>query len=111
MLRARVGEGMGQGKRTGALVKGIEEIPHKCARNESSQIGNYVYDATSKWDLHSFTVRQHSVIVLSIESGGMKSQDTVSVSKEIWDYVLFRKITITAEYVPGVMKLEADLES
>lgn len=75
---------MGQGKRTGALVKGIEEIPHKCARNESSQIGNYVYDATSKWDLHSFTVRHHSDIILSIEneSEGQKVMACFQLARE-----------------------------
>ena len=39
-----------------------------------------------------------------------KSQDMVSVSKEIWDYILFLKIGITAEHLPGAINLEEDWE-
>ena len=34
-----------------------------------------------------------------------------ALSKEIWQYLLTRKITITAKYLPGSMNEEADKES
>ena len=37
-----------------------------------------------------------------------KNEGMVSVSKEIWDYILSLKIGITAEYLPGAIHLEAD---
>ena len=39
--------------------------------------------------------------------GGTKSKVMVSVSKEIWDYLLSHRIATTAEYLPGVINLES----
>ena len=51
------------------LIKRRVEILQKCAKTEGSQTGNNdVHDATSNFHLHSFTVRQQSSIVLSIEN-------------------------------------------
>ena len=33
------------------------------------------------------------------------------MSKEIWDYLLSKEITITAEYLPGLLNVEADTQS
>ena len=46
-----------------------------------------------------------------MKMGGTKSQELTAISKEIWQYLLKRKITITAEYLPGSMNVEADRES
>ena len=42
---------------------------------------------------------------------GTRNQELVIISKEIWDYFLLHKITINAEYLPGVLNLKADRES
>ena len=42
---------------------------------------------------------------------GSKNQELTAISKEIWQYLLKQKITITAEYLPGSINVEADRES
>ena len=43
--------------------------------------------------------------------GGPRSQGLLEITKEIWHYCLSRKITITAEYLPGALNVEADYQS
>ena len=40
-----------------------------------------------------------------------KHQKLVSLSKNIWHYLLKRKITITSKYLPGSMNRDADMAS
>ena len=60
---------------------------------------------------HSFSDRQYNCNFLSIEKGGTKSQELLEVSKEIWKYLISKEITITAEYLPGILNKLADWES
>ena len=46
-----------------------------------------------------------------MKMGGTKNQEFTAISKEIWQYLLKRKITITAEYLRGLMNVKADRES
>ena len=46
-----------------------------------------------------------------MKMGGTKNQELTAISKEIWQYLLKRKITITAEYLRGLMNVKADRES
>ena len=39
---------------------------------------------------------------------GTKNQKLTAINKAIWQYLLKRKITITAEYLPGSMNVEAN---
>ena len=43
--------------------------------------------------------------------GGVKSLEMIKLSKEIWDYLLSRGITITTEYLPSKLNIIADRES
>ena len=43
--------------------------------------------------------------------GGPQSQGLLAITKEIWHYCLSQKITITAEYLPGALNVEADYQS
>jgi hypothetical protein len=43
--------------------------------------------------------------------GNTKSTDLIQVTKEIWDYCLQNMIMITAEYLPGKLNTQADMES
>jgi len=45
------------------------------------------------------------------EGGVTKNQQLTAISQEIWDYVLLQGITITKEYLPGKLNIEADRES
>ena len=46
-----------------------------------------------------------------VKMGGSKSLEMTKVSKEIWSYLLQEGITITAEYLPGILNRLADWES
>lgn len=61
----------------------------------------------SKWKT------QNGSPVLSNENGQghKKKYELATINKVIWDYLLFYKITITVEYLLGVMNVEADRES
>ena len=43
--------------------------------------------------------------------GGTRNQELIQISKEIWDFLLSRQITITAEYLPSSLNVIADWES
>ena len=55
----------------------------------------------------------NNVVTLSylMKMGGTQNQLPVQVSKEIWEYLLDKAITITAEYLPGALNKEADMPS
>ena len=71
----------------------------------------------------SFTLKERNVISVHIRMGNMtalsylmkiggtKNQELTVISKEIWQYLLKQKITITAKYLSGSMNLEAHRES
>ena len=46
-----------------------------------------------------------------VKMGGTHNQDLVESSKQITKYLLDQEITITAEYLPGKLNVEADRES
>ena len=46
-----------------------------------------------------------------IKMGDIKNQELTVIRKEIWQYLLKKKITITAKYLPGSMNVKADRES
>ena len=64
----------------------------------------------------SFTLKERDAISVNIRmdnmttlsylmkmrwGGGTENQELTAISKEIWQYLLKRKITITAEYLQG----------
>ena len=48
-----------------------------------------------------------TALLYLMKTGGTKNQELTAISKESWQYLLKRKITITAEYLPGSMNVEA----
>jgi len=54
-----------------------------------------------------------NIVALSylVKMGGTQSEALSSLSKEIWDFLLTKQITITAEYLPGILNVEADAQS
>ena len=46
-----------------------------------------------------------------VKMGGTHNKDLLGLSKQIWDYLQSKKITITAEYLPGHLNVTADWES
>ena len=43
-----------------------------------------------------------------VKMGGTHNKDLSSVSKQIWDYLQSKKITVTAEYLPSHLNVTAD---
>jgi len=46
-----------------------------------------------------------------VKMGGTQNKDMIKLSKEIWDYLISQGITITLEYLPSHLNIEADWES
>ena len=78
---------------------------------------------TAKLDIMPFTLKERETLPVHIGmdnmtalsylmkmEGGTKNQELTAISKEIWQYLLKQKVTITAEYLPGSMNVEGDRE-
>ena len=55
----------------------------------------------------------HNIVALSylVKMEGTQTQFLIQISKEIWEYLLDKGITITAEYLPGAFNKEAYMQS
>ena len=53
-----------------------------------------------------------NIVALSylVKMGGTRNQLLVQISKEIWEHFLDKEIIITAEYLPGALNKEADMQ-
>ena len=61
----------------------------------------------------SIHIQMDSIVVLSylVKIRGTRNKYLTVLSKKIWDYLLSKEITITAEYLPGLLNVEADTQS
>ena len=97
-----------------AMVFGGTKISHKCIRAQGSQIShNALHIKGKRYNTVSVHMRMDHMTALSylMKMWGIKNQELTAISKEIWQYLLKRKFTITAEFLPGSMNPEADRES
>ena len=86
----------------GSLEQSRSTTPHKCFKNESSQIDDRVvlhYEKTQ----NQFTYKQIDFIALShlAKMRGTKRAELNKISKEMWEYSIGNKIKLTAEYLPN----------
>lgn len=92
-------------------VSGGKEILHKCARIKSSLIGSN-FTIIRKRGFHQCqNIHGNRVLFNETEGKGYKTPGVVSVSKKIRDHTMLCEITITAEYLPGVLNKKVDKES
>ena len=58
-------------------------------------------------------IKMHNIVALSylVKMEGTQTQFLIQISKEIWEYLLDKGITITAEYLPGASNKEAYMQS
>ena len=58
-------------------------------------------------------IKMDNIVALSylVKMGGTRNQSLVQISKKIWEYLLNKGITNTAEYLPGTLNKEADMQS
>ena len=95
-----------------AMVHGGTQVSHICLGAKDSEISyNVLHIKRTGCNISSHPHGQHGSPIILHENGGSKNQELTAISKEIWQYLLKRKITITAEYLPGSMNVEADRES
>ena len=61
----------------------------------------------------SIHIQMDSIIVLSylVKMRGTRNKYLTVLSQEIWGCLLSKEITITAEYLPGLLNVEADTQS
>ena len=94
------------------MVHGGTEDSHKCLGAQGSQISYNAFTLKER-DAISVHIRMDNMTALSylIKMGDIKNQELTVIRKEIWQYLLKKKITITAKYLPGSMNVKADRES
>ena len=58
-------------------------------------------------------IKMDKIVALSylVKMGGTQNQLLVQISKEIWEYLMDKGITITAEYLPGALNKETNMQS
>ena len=64
-------------------------------------------------EVKSIHLQTDDIVGLSyiVKMGGTHNKVLSDISKEIWDFLLLKEITITIEYLPGVLNQEADFQS
>ena len=64
-------------------------------------------------EIKSLHILMDNVVVLTyfLKLEGTKKLQMVCLSKQIWKLLLRKKVTVTAEYLPGALSKYADLES
>ena len=102
----------------------MEEVKTQGAwsEEESQQHINVLELRAAKFAVMAFTKhRSHSHVHLRMDNvtavayvnkkGGTRSSLVLQETKEIWQYCLAKKITLTAEHLPGRLNMEADFQS
>ena len=68
---------------------------------------------TFKKKVNAIHIQMDNIVALRylVKMGGTKNETMNIIAKEIWEYLLSKGITITAEYLPGKLNMLADKES
>ena len=84
---------------------------YKCIGNEGCKTSFASISQAFLNESFSFPNRQCNNLALSCEEGETKNKYLIELAKEIWKYLLHHGITITEEYLPSSMNVEADWQS
>lgn len=65
------------------------------------------------WTVKAIRVQMDNMTALSylMKMGGTHSNTLIDLTKEIWELMLSKGITVTAEYLPGNLNTRADITS
>ena len=64
------------------------------------------------FDIHALVLMDNTSAVQALNKmGSMKSLDLDIISKDIWEWAMERKISLSASHIPGIFNKEADIES
>ena len=102
-----------QGKRTGGPWSERERDLHINLLELKAANFAILTFTQNKKNLNSIHIQMDSMVALSylVKMGGTNNQELVRISKQIWNYLISRGITLTAEHLPGILNKEADFES
>lgn len=97
----------------GTKVKIGSKGSYKRTRTKGSNVWhNEVHKNICYCQGSSLTDVKYTITIISEEDGRRTHNKILSsLAKEIWDYLLANGITITVEYLPGVLNQEADFQS
>ena len=111
-LKAGMGGSLQGVKVRATMVKTRGKTTHKLIGVNGSKTSNFDFHTIISHDqLNSYSNGQYCGSNLFGKNGDTKNRDISVLSKEIWDYLLEKKITITAENLPGKLNIQADQES
>ena len=89
-----------------------ENLAHKCSRIGSSEASNSFWYKIQNTKFDSFTDRQQDTsLSYLLNMGETPNKHLIEISKEIWDYLIEKKIHLTAEYIPSLSNQTADWAS
>ena len=73
-------------------------------------VKNVILAFTKEKTINAIHIQIDSTTALSylLKMGGTTDKTLVDLSKDIWKYLILKKITITAEYLPGILNTRAD---
>ena len=88
-----------------------KERSYKCFGAEGYKIRNF--DFQSHVFFGTDNIRMDNIVTLSylIKMGGTQNKLLTLLSKEIWQYLITKGVTITTKYLPGSLNKEMDSQS
>ena len=97
----------------GAMGPERMQPSRKHFRTEYCEIGHPNIHTSEKCKNDPHSNGQHDSLSIFNQNGreGTKNQTLTQISKEIWEYLISKRIMITAEYLPTHLNTQADWES
>ena len=80
---------------------------HQHGRAEGSAFNHIDFYKNQNSSEDASPDRQQGSFELPGTDGGTHNKNLLSLSKQIWDYLQSKKITISAEYLPGHLNVTA----
>ena len=86
------------------MVRNSDKLSYKCSGFNSSKVRNSnIHKRTVKYR-NSLADRQQDYTFISFENGGTHNRELLYISKSIWNYLLTKQITLSAEYLLSALK-------
>ena len=112
MLSSGLGGSLSGKNNRRSMDSRVKEKPYKYTGAKVSQIGYFnIYSEAPRSKFKSLTNRQYCGSVIYSQNRGTHNKVLSDISKEIWDYLLLERITITVQYLPWVLNQEDDIHS
>ena len=76
-------------------------------------VKNAILAFTNEKTINAIHIQTDNTTALShlLQMGGTTDKTLVDLSKDIWKYLILKQITITAEYLPGMLNTRANWQS